>query len=141
MRRSYIFDDRLLWQHKLGLIFFASGLALSLFIVGYMNYYESYIGEIENESFIVFLSLLITGTILIIVGINYLIIGFIESYRMEKEELPESPIMGFVPHKNIIPTGVIICKGCQRQIPCDSNLCPYCGMSQIGKSSITLKDI
>lgn len=120
--------NRMAWQLRLGMILLVIGLALTIFMMGFMDYYSRELGENE-ANFFLYLSVQITGNIILIIGIIFVIIGFLDRYKMviRPPLSPPPPGPGIIPQNNI-QTKIKVCGGCGRQIPFDSNLCPYCGV-------------
>ena len=123
-----IMDSRLPWQLKMGIILFTLGLIISIFMAGIMDYYEREIGEEPESNYLTYLSIRITGNVIAIIGFIFLLLGFMEHNRVLRHPMPP-PVNAPVGPPNTITMQVITCNGCKRQIPFDSNLCPYCGMT------------
>jgi hypothetical protein len=132
--------DRMSWQLRLGIILLVIGLALTISLMGFMDHYSNELGE-NDADFFLYMSVQVTGNIIFIIGIIIVIIGFLDRYRMIIRPPILSPPQGpgIIPQNNI-QTKIKVCGGCGRQIPFDSNLCPYCGVKQEGGEDITLKN-
>lgn len=120
--------NRILWRLKLGMILLIIGLAITIFMMGFMDHFSVELGENDADYFL-YSNVQITGIIILIIGIIVVIIGFLDRYKT----LIRPPVGPPPPGPQVMPPDHIqmhikVCGRCKGQIPFDSNLCPYCGV-------------
>jgi hypothetical protein len=86
---------------------------------------------------------LILGIALSIVGIFLYTTGIRDLYFRPLKQLLYPQLKQNAPVRNPIRVELrlIECKKCNKSIPLDSQLCPYCGLKQFEDNAITLKNI
>jgi F0F1-type ATP synthase membrane subunit c/vacuolar-type H+-ATPase subunit K len=133
-------DSRLPWKLKLGLSLSVTGLAISIFMAGFMDYFAENLEVEPAINFLLYLSIRIIGNMIAIIGFVLLLLGFMEYVRIHRLLLVPPQGQGINPSKSMLMQ-FTICHGCHRKIPFESILCPYCGLKQVEGGTVTLKSI
>ena len=116
--------SRFTWKYIFGYLFFFGGLAI---VLGFLYFY---FGELNNTWLMIHqLGLFIVGIVggvFIGLGVRFLIQGYVEKLFFRLSPPPSSfPNPNFI-YKPPFQPQIRYCMNCKKQIPFDSNLCPYC---------------
>jgi len=107
-------------------------IILSISIIYFLNAIYGWKEEDFEAQIFLLRALGAVGSILLLGGIVLYLKALHDGYFIPLKQLMDIHSHPLMAHEHPMnpQSGIVTCKKCKKQIPFDSNLCPYCGIGQ-----------